>query len=76
MVCPRCKADTRKLIIADGPLGCPACISVSSDRNPNLHQNANSTCKMTYAERMKITSRTPDSQGNWSSAKKWRDSYD
>lgn len=66
--CDRCGEDVWTKV---GP--CGPCAKGSPLRNANLHQNANSTCKMTYAERMRITTRTPDKDGVWRAAPKWRD---
>ena len=71
--CPRCKAKTNRLRIADGPLGCPECIESGNWRNANLHQNVNPFVKMTYADKQRIVTRTKGSDGQYRAAKQWRD---
>jgi len=72
-VCPNCKQDAKTLIIIEGPLGCRGCLVERSERNPNLHQQSNPFVKMTYAEKMRIKTRTQGKDGQWRAAPKWRD---
>jgi len=71
--CPNCQAKTNRLRIGDGPLGCPGCVDGAGNRNPNLHQQSNPFVKMTYAEKMRIKTRTQGKDGQWRAAKQWRD---
>jgi ssDNA-binding Zn-finger/Zn-ribbon topoisomerase 1 len=71
--CPNCGKKALKLIIAKGPLGCTSCVDIRNERNPNLHQQSNPFVKMTYAEKMRIKTRTQGKDNEWRAAKQWRD---
>jgi protein-arginine kinase activator protein McsA len=70
--CPNCGKKANKLIIVE-KLGCYSCQHPRSERNPNLHQQSNPHVRMTYAEKMRIKTRTPDKDGVWRAAPRWRD---
>ena len=70
--CPNCGEKAGRLVIYDGPLGCPSCVRGRSERNVNIHQNAHPRIKMTYAERQRIVTRTKGKDGVWRAAPQWR----